>query len=364
MAQYRLFGAETSPYSLKVRAFLRYKNVEFEWIGRSRHSEEEFQAAARAPTVPLLISPNRPASQDSTAMLSALEADHPEPSAVPDEPAAATLALILEDFADEWVNKCMFQQRWGQKPDCEEAALRVLVQLNGGKRPRAYKKATQQIAARMLDRLPLVGAEPQNAETLEVALHALSRRLDAHLREHLYLFGGRPSVADFALAAQYQQLLLDPTPSAWLKEHAPFIVTWCDTMDNPKAGGPFESLDALRDTLAPILAEDLAKTYLPWAAANKASASRQKKHFSVTLPEGAFEQSTQAYAAKSFDAVVRAVTANGEDPQLAVFLGETHCAEFFPDATARFMKKKEREADEIVVEEVQDAEPETNGSES
>ena len=34
MTAYRLFGAETSPYSVKVRSFLKYKGVEFEWIGR------------------------------------------------------------------------------------------------------------------------------------------------------------------------------------------------------------------------------------------------------------------------------------------------------------------------------------------
>ena len=69
MTNYRLFGAETSPYSLKVRSFLRYKGVEFDWIVRSKATDEEFAALARVPTVPLLLSPNRPANQDSTSIL-------------------------------------------------------------------------------------------------------------------------------------------------------------------------------------------------------------------------------------------------------------------------------------------------------
>jgi hypothetical protein len=52
----------------------------------------------------------------------------------------------------------MFQQRWGNKPDRDQAGLRALVQLSGGKRPRAWKKPSVQIAERMADRLPLVGA--------------------------------------------------------------------------------------------------------------------------------------------------------------------------------------------------------------
>jgi len=149
MTAYRLFGAETCPYSLKVRSFLRYKGVEFEWIGRSRATDEEFSALARVPTVPLLLSPNRPANQDSTSILATVEADHLEPSAVPDDPAAAALALILEDYSDEWLNKLMFFHRWVLKPDREVAGSLILEQLLDGELPRAKKKSRDQIVKRM-----------------------------------------------------------------------------------------------------------------------------------------------------------------------------------------------------------------------
>ena len=158
-------------------------------------------------------------------MLAALEADHPEPSAVPDDPACAVIALVLEDYGDEWLNKCMFQQRWGQSPDREAAALRVLVQLYDGKRPRAYKAPQTQIAERMAARLPLVGAEAANRETLDSSWRRFALRLNDHLQQHLFIFGGRPSVADFAIAAQFQQMLIDPTPAAWFQDRAPTRLT-------------------------------------------------------------------------------------------------------------------------------------------
>lgn len=328
MSDYRLFGAETSPYSLKVRSFLRYKNVEFDWVPRSRENEEAFQAAAKVPTVPLLVSANRPASQDSTAIIAAVEADHAEPSAVPDEPACAVLALILEDYADEWLNKCMFQQRWGQKPDRDDAALRVLIHLYGGKRPRAYKKAQNQIAKRMTDRLSLVGADETNAPVLKTSFHRMARLLNAHLTEHLFIFGGRPSAADFALAAQFQQMLLDKTPAAWLAEHAPFVVAWCENMTDPKPGAPFQALVDLAPTLAPVFAKEVSKTYLPWSKANTASAKRNRKHFSATLEEGVFEQSTQTYASQAYVSVRKAVAQSLEDNSLKSFLSDTECLAF------------------------------------
>jgi glutathione S-transferase len=324
MTDYRLFGADTSPYSLKVRAFLRYKGLPFDWVSRSRANDHDFRASAQqVATVPLLVSPHRPASQDSTAMLAALEADHPEPSAVPDDASCAVIALILEDYGDEWLNKCMFQQRWGQMPDREVAALRVLTQLYDGKPPRAKRAPQQQIAERMAARLPLVGADTGNWELLEASWRRFALRLNEHLKGHLFTFGGRPSVADFAVSAQFQQMLLDPTPSAWLQDRAPFVVAWCEHMEDPKAGGPFEDLTSLKETLEPLFADELCSTYLPWATANAASASRGRKRFSATLGEGLFEQSTQRYAARSFQAVRGAVAKASADEALRDFLANT-----------------------------------------
>ena len=333
MSAYRLFGAETSPYSLKVRAFLRYKGVDFEWVTRSRETETDFRALARIATVPLLVSPDRPVSQESTRMLFALEAAHPEPSATPEDPALAALSLILEDYGDEWLNKCMFQQRWSNKADREQAGLRALVQLSGGKRPRAWKKPSLQVADRMADRLPLVGATAENWPVLEASWRRFAERLNAHLKEHLFIFGGRPAFADFSLAAQMQQMLLDPTPAEWLKAHTPFVVSWCEHMEDPKAGGPFADMSALEPTLAPLFADEIGKTYLRWAKANAAAVRVGAGHFSATLESGAFEQSAQKHAAEAFGAVDRMVSRTLKDSrELEVFLGETHCLQAFRHA--------------------------------
>ena len=335
MAGYRLFGADTSPYSFKVRAALRYKGLDFDWVGRCSANEAEFRELARTPTVPLLISPEGKVNQDSTQILSILDKAHPEPAIQPEDSTLALLSLILEDYADEWLNKAMFQQRWGQMPDRDAASIRVLVQLNGGKRPRAYKTPAKQIAERMLARLPLVGAEAQNAGALEASYRRFALRLNDHLKEHLFLLGGRPSAADFALAAQFQQMLTDPTPAAWLNDRAPFVVAWCENMADPKAGGPFAELDALKPTLLALFAEDVARAYLPWANANAASAGRQAKRFSVTLEGGVFEQATQNYAGRSFQKLRDRVRSAKEAEGLDAFLAEAGAAAFFAEPRAK-----------------------------
>ncbi len=333
MSAYRLFGAETSPYSLKVRAFLRYKGVEFEWITRSRDTETDFRALARIATVPLLVAPDRRVSQESTRMLLALEAAQPEPSATPEDPALAALSLILEDYGDEWLTKCMFQQRWGNKPDRDQAGLRALVQLSGGKRPRAWKKPSVQIAERMADRLPLVGASIENQPVLDASWRRFAELLNAHLKQHLFIFGGRPAFADFSLAAQFQQMLLDPTPAEWLKDRAPFITAWCENMDDPKAGGPFADIAALQPTLTPLFAEEVSKTYLPWTKANADAVRAGEDKVSVDLEAGTFVQSAQKHAAEAFNAVDRHVSRTlKESLALEDFLSAANCLQVFRHA--------------------------------
>ena len=71
---YRLFGAETSAYSTKMRSYLRYKGVAFDWTPRTQETEEELQRLARFPTLPILVTSSGFAVHDTTPMMEALEA--------------------------------------------------------------------------------------------------------------------------------------------------------------------------------------------------------------------------------------------------------------------------------------------------
>ena len=320
MTAYRLFGAETSPYSLKVRSFLRYKGADFDWVLRSAATEEEFQKYAPLPTLPLLIAPDGKASQDSTNMLAQLEKEHAEPSAEPEDKACYAISLLLEDYADEWLNKAMFLNRWSQSPDKEAAATRVLEQLFSGRAPARKRDAQASVIKRMNERLPLVGASPENAPVITASFQRFAKLLNAHLEHHLFIFGGRPSSADFAIAGQLQQMLLDPTTNTLLNEQTPFLVSWCEFMESPAAGAPFASLDDLSETLLPLMRDEVCATYLPWAAANSAAITKRRKEVSLELADGAFAQATQRYTAKSYRTVVKALEKLDDADGLAAFL--------------------------------------------
>ena len=44
---YRLFGAETSAYSTKMRSYLKYKSVPFDWVPRTQQTEDELKRVSR-----------------------------------------------------------------------------------------------------------------------------------------------------------------------------------------------------------------------------------------------------------------------------------------------------------------------------
>ena len=122
---YRVFGAEVSPYSIKVRSYFRYKGIEHEWIVRDQAAMPEFQKYAKLPLIPLVVTPDDQGIQDSTPILEKLEAAHPEPSIHPDDPTLAFLSALIEEFGDEWGNKWMFHYRWAREADQRSASQRM-----------------------------------------------------------------------------------------------------------------------------------------------------------------------------------------------------------------------------------------------
>lgn len=155
-APFRLYGAELSPYSVKVRSYLRFKGLEFDWLPRTNGRQEEFQRYAKLPLIPVLVDANDNAMQDSTPILESLEARYSEPSATPQEPSLAFLAALLEDYADEWLNKAMFHYRWSYPDDQASAAKRITDMIfDGGEKPDGIEDA---VRTRMIGRLYHVGS--------------------------------------------------------------------------------------------------------------------------------------------------------------------------------------------------------------
>lgn len=322
---YRIYGAELSPYSVKVRSFFRYKGIPHRWLVRDATTIADYQRFAKLPLIPLVITPEEEGIQDSTPILDALEARFPDPSTHPDEPAARFLSLLLEEFGDEWGNKWMFHLRWAREEDRLSAGGRIAASMVAPGDEAARLALREKVIERMTGRVGFVGSSPQTAPQIEQSFRDTLALLDAHLAARPYLFGGRPSFGDFGLWAQLYESWTDPTGAAWIDRGAPRVVDWIQRMLFPRVEGPFEPLAALLPTLEPLLAEQVGALFCPWTLANEAAIAAGDDEFSVELAGRRFTQKPQKYHARSLAALRARLAAIADRSVLDPILARTGC---------------------------------------
>lgn len=323
--RYRLFGAELSPYSIKVRSYLRYKGLPHDWIVRDQSNEAEFRALAKLPLVPLLVMPDGTVVQDSTPILERLEQVHPEPSIHPPGEVAAFVSALLEEYGDEWGNKGMFHFRWTYEADQESAARRIAGEMMPGIDEATLSQAVEMVRARMVPRLSFVGSSEATRDSIEGSFLRQVALLEEHLASRPFLFGGRPAFADFGVYPQVRQAATDPTPGALLRDRAPRVLAWTERMLSPRAEGDFEPWESVAPTLVPLLREEVAGVFLPWSTANARALLAGEKEFAVEIGGRPFRQEAQKYHARSLDVLRKRLAAVPERSALDRVLDDTDC---------------------------------------
>jgi glutathione S-transferase len=211
---YRIIGAEMSPYSVKVRSYFRYKEIPHQWVLRNAASQAEYEKHARMPIIPLVVTPEGSGIQDSTPIIDAMEKRHPVPSIHPDDPVADFISALVEEFGDEWGNKWMFHFRWARDVDQISAAGRIARMRGPDGGEDKHAAFASQVRSRMVDRVWFVGSNEATAPQIEAGFLEILGLLNSHLATRPYLFGGRPALGDFGLWGQIYEMWTDPTAGA------------------------------------------------------------------------------------------------------------------------------------------------------
>lgn len=324
---YRIFGAELSPYSVKVRSYFRYKNIPHEWIQRGTSNQAEFDRYAKLPLIPLVLAPDGTAMQDSTPIIERMEAAFPEPSIHPDDPVCAFVSALIEEYGDEWGNKPMFHYRWFYEPDQVSGAERIARGMNPDLSADMLPNVVEMVKARMIPRLAFVGSSPETKDQIEGSFRRQLAILEAHLADRPYLFGGRPSFGDFGWWGQLYECSTDPTPGAIMRADAPRTLAWIERMLSPKREGDWEPWTRLEPTLMPLLRDEIAGVFLPWTTANAVALAAGEKEFSLRLGGKPFRQETQKYHARSLAALKKRFAEAADHARLDEVLGRAGCLE-------------------------------------
>lgn len=329
-SNYLIVGAEESPYSVKVRSYFRYKNIPHTWSTRAE-SGDVFAQHAKLPLIPLVVTPNSNGIQDSTPIIERMEAKFPDPSIHPIEPICRFVSMLLEEFGDEWGNKWMFHFRWAREIDQVGCARRIAAMVNPNADEEQIAKASQSIRERMVGRVWFVGSNALTAPLIESSFQDSLDLLDQHLESRQYLFGDRPSFADFGLWGQIYNANRDHTP-AQLISKTRNIQAWLDRMLNPVSLGPYEDWSSLSSTMNPLLATQVGPVFLRWSDANSRAIEEANDEFSVELSLGKWIQRPQKYHAKSLAVLREKYRAFSEDEELTELLSDSNCLQYLCEA--------------------------------
>ncbi|MCG8592104.1 MAG: glutathione S-transferase C-terminal domain-containing protein [Proteobacteria bacterium] len=269
----RVFGSRISYYTGKLETYLRFRSLDYELLP-TIGNERRLREGAGAVQMPVVQLADGRWMSDSTPILAWLDAQQAGPSIYPEDPALRFIALLLEDYADEWLWRPAMHYRWSYRQDREHASGLLADELTGHiPLPRVVKRLL--IARRQLRGFVRGdGVDETTRRHVERSALEAFARLEAVFAERRFVLGGTATIADFGfMGPMLRHFGQDPTPSELMRNRAPGVYAWVGRMWNHRAGHTPALLPAVDAPLSGLLAEVCA-THLVQLRENAAAYAR------------------------------------------------------------------------------------------
>jgi glutathione S-transferase len=273
-----------------MRAVLRYRRIPYVFVLQNSAEAAELPKA-RVPLLPTFYLPDETgeivATTDSTPLIRRFETAFAGRSIIPPDPAMAFIDELLEDYADEWLTKCMYHYRWSNEADTEKARRILPHHLMASVTDEQVAPFQKMFGDRQVSRLGVVGSNDVTAPIIEESYQRFLAVFDAQLQRSRFLFGRRPASSDFGIAGQLTCLaLFDPTPMALTVERFPRVYAWVETMQELSGMQPSEDdwFDAhdMPETVRPLL-EEVGRVYAPYLLANADAVERNAERVETEI---------------------------------------------------------------------------------
>lgn len=339
-----IVGTGSSPYTRKLRAAMRYRRIPFRFVVFG--SKEAAALPDRPlPLVPYLVIPGEEgqaasAMSDTTPILSHLDEKLPERRLRPVDPALRLIDLLLEDYGDEWLSKCMFHYRWAYGADTRKASSYVPFGRNVQISRQQGEQAAKLFAERQISRIGVVGSNEVTAPIIEASWRRYLEIFEAHIQNQPYLLGHRPGAGDFACYGQMTMLVItDPTPAEIALDISPRSYAWTEKLEDVSGEDVSETdwldLAAAPSTLRDLLCE-LGRVYVPFMLGNADAIERGAGQVDCVVDGQRWVQQPFAYQAKCLGWLRDAYAALGivDRQRVDQCLSGTGCEALFGKAMA------------------------------
>lgn len=298
----KVHGLDLSYFTGKLETYLRAKGLTYE---RIEMDTSDFKRCAKATGVAQMPQVEWVDGQwlsDTTLIIEFLDNLHPDTPVLPTHSVPRFIAQLLEDFGDEWLWRPALYYRWAKQQDTRLMGHRLAVgMLRDVPLPvfvrRWFITKRQQFHFLWKDGVRLHTAQRIEAQYLET-LDAMEQVL----KEHRFLLGEKPSLADFAfMGSMFRHFFSDPTPAKLMQEHAPHVHEWVARMWNTSvprhSDTPFSS--ATPTHLDPLM-RIVCSEFLPYMQANEQAMCNKESHFAFQSVQTTFKIPVQTYRAWRF----------------------------------------------------------------
>ncbi len=286
----KIWGVSVSYYTGKLEAYLRYKGIAYD-MEHPFAKQKYIRERAGAIQVPIVERPDGRWMSDSTPIIQQLESEHPDRPVMPSDPVVRFIALLIEDYGDEWLWRSAMHYRWSYEHD-RELLSRVLADelTNHLPLPRFIRR--HMVKHRQHTRfVARDGVTRDTWDHVEAGFFNAMRGMLSMLENRPYLLGDTPSIADIGMMGpMLRHFGQDPTPAAIMRNDWPAMAEWVARVWNAHTTtGETSLLDVVPDDPGPLLKE-IAETHLVQLKENALAYGAGREQFEMTVQGCAYNE--------------------------------------------------------------------------
>ena len=163
-----VYGSSISYFTGKLENYFRVKGIPYQFESMStRTIRPQAKQQTGSDQVPAIKLNDGRWMTDTTPIIQWFENEQPQPAVTPIDPLQRFFSLLLEDYADEWLTKCLFHYRFSAPEDQRAGAAWVIDDAFPGLAGAEYEARVAEFIARQVSRQELVGCTPENAPLFE-----------------------------------------------------------------------------------------------------------------------------------------------------------------------------------------------------
>lgn len=278
--QYTVYKSDISYFSGKLEAYLRYKEIPHRLIDCDHTSLQHIAKHTGTAKMPAIEMPDNQWLYDTTPTMQWLEKQHQDGPVLPRDPALRFIALLLEDYGDEWLWRPAMWWRWMPKASRVTLGRRIAGSMISRALaiPLGFYFGLRQLNEWLWDD----GMSKSNSCDVRDMLYRELEFLEPLLEQQPYILGSHPSAADFGyFGPMFRHFGNDPISAEVMRRKGPNTYEWLARLWNCKRSKlpndiEWQWPDA--DYWQPLL-QRIAQDYLPYLHQNALAFAQKRKRF-------------------------------------------------------------------------------------